>query len=159
MLCRVSSTWHRHHTLDSNQKNDDMRKFSFHFLHSPTLINWICNCWKFSEVQTFRFETRTSTMVFVVIVDAFMKNRLCLSKGLDAKLIISTCFDNKHNLLEKNVFCTYCKESTFSAWIKSDMFSLFLWALTVQIKSCLTIFPNRLLLTCFRFLLPFFYFT
>ena len=37
------------------------------------------------------------------------------------------------------------------------MFSLFLFALTVQIKSCFTIFPYRLLLKlCFMFLLPFF---
>lgn len=44
MLCRITYDWHRHHTLECNQKNDDMRKFTSLFYHFQTLINWVCNC-------------------------------------------------------------------------------------------------------------------
>ena len=113
MLCRITYDWHRHHTLDCNQKNDDMRKFTFLFYHYQTLINWVCNCKNSLKYNISGLKHEHAKIDTYLKRQSYLKNRLCLSKGLDAKLIISICFDNKHNLLEKNVFVRFVKSQLF----------------------------------------------
>ena len=63
------------------------------------------------EGKTYMYKEEKDKEFWIIKQDVYLKNRLCLSKGLDAKPIIVICFDNTHTcqkwffMLEEATFC------------------------------------------------------